>query len=110
MDSNTFRKYLAEQTSFLVSDLYALLDLPRERVSNILDYFTLFIRQPAISLLFKQLTERLKFLGESSENVAAFKSLLSQVQNPFVGFETERQRFNYLEKIGSQKKIHLTID
>ncbi|CAG5093313.1 Protein of unknown function [Cotesia congregata] len=86
-----------------MSQLYFLLlncttsDLPRSRVSTITNDITDILQHSSVKILFNQLLNRFRQLGESSNNIAAYTTMLNTLLNPFSSLSTENQCLQYFE-------------
>lgn len=97
MDPKTFAKDINDSAALFVAKLYNLSDLPRRRVSTITRDASLILQHPSTELLFNQILNRLRQLGESPNNISAYTTMLHTLQNPFNLFNSESQCFDYFK-------------
>lgn len=101
MDPNAFSDYTNKAALDIVGKLYFLFCLPRNLVHKILNIFTFFLRSRSTTLLFNQVIQRLEYLGETSNNIAAYKSMFGKLQNPFSNVDSEYKCLQQFKKMGT---------
>ena len=101
MNPAQFNEALTNATADMMSELYFYEDMPRNRVDNIRNNFKSYLHNPCVSILLNQMIYRLEFLNEKPENLSAYRSMFSKLQNWFENFETERQCLDYFKCTGS---------
>ena len=101
MDPYGFSDALDKVAGQIVSELYQFADLPQARVPEFVQKFESLLPDYCVSFLFIQMMNRLKFLGGTSQNVAAFCTMLAKLRKPFEKFETEWLSFDFVQKLGT---------
>ncbi|XP_057335120.1 uncharacterized protein LOC130673922 [Microplitis mediator] len=89
MDPQQFVQDLNTSAALFVAKLYDFSDLPRNRVNEITNGVTEILQCQSIKNLLNQLLDRLKHLGESSDNISVYTMMLDALLNPFNLFSTE---------------------
>lgn len=98
MDPRTFSRELASESADLVGDLSFFGDIGRGRTFDLINRFENFLKNRPISILLNQMIRRMKSLGESDNNLAAYETMIAKMQNAFSEVDTEQKFLNYMRK------------
>ncbi|XP_066596595.1 uncharacterized protein [Prorops nasuta] len=100
MDVNKFNEFITEAAACVIAKMYSSLDLPRARLHEIIEHFQAFLQNSTISTFMNHLIDRLKILGEYSDNISAYKTMLEILLNPFRNLRSEYQCIKYFKNSG----------
>ena len=101
MNYSTFSEKLDTIAGPMVSEMFQMPDLPRFRVPEFVQKFEKFLQDDIVSSLFVQIIDRLKFLGESAQNIRNFNSMLVKLRKPFDKFRTEWLALEFFKEVGT---------
>lgn len=101
MDPQRFSDFLNSESAKIFGQLYSYPDVPRSRVSDVANSFSSFLQNSAVTGLFNCLLSRLKYFGETSENISAYQAMIFKLQHPFQEFQTEYQCLEYFRINGT---------
>lgn len=85
----TFKDLVKSDAANFVAYCYSCNDITRKRTFELIDFFTKFQNGTAFHDLRKRVTDRLKTLGESLENIQEFENDFESLQHPFENFHTD---------------------
>lgn len=97
MDPELFAKCLSDNAAYLISGLKSSISIPRTEVEKIVDSFGNYLKQNAITSFFAHIIQRMKVLGENSDSLVVYESMMKEIQNSFLRFNTEGKFLRYLE-------------
>ena len=99
MDPNNFSNSLEDAAANTIHELYFHLDMSFSRAHDVKDSFTSFLQQPVVNDFFNTLIGRMQSLGEHPENIAAFQSMIRELQTPFSHLQTHHQCLQSLKEL-----------
>lgn len=113
MDPNLFRDLMRNESANVMSEMYSYTEVTRDRVDDILVLFKNFSKCSPKLALFRQVLERLQFLGETVDNLRAFEAMFEIFIKPFQGFESEYKCVQFFQRSGSYvppQEITIKVD